>query len=100
VRFFWQPILLYGNKSRTPFERVIGENQGMEKAIRVVYQEAEHRLASTGEVVSLAHIFDTTTETIYTDCVHLGPRGNEMVAEAMARALSSDLPRAKDPSIR
>jgi lysophospholipase L1-like esterase len=89
VHFFWQPILLYGNKPRTPFERTLSENQGIEKAIQVVYEQAEHRLVPTGKIVSLAHIFDATTETIYTDCVHLGPRGNEMVAAAIAAAIQS-----------
>ncbi|MFB3923227.1 MAG: SGNH/GDSL hydrolase family protein [Terriglobia bacterium] len=89
ARFFWQPILLYGNKPRTPFERIIGENQGFEKAVQIVFSEAEKRLASPAKLVSLAHIFDSTTETIYTDCVHLGPRGNEMVATAIAVAVQS-----------
>jgi len=59
----------------------------MEKAIQDVYKEAESRSGAPGKYVSLAHVFDRTTETIYTDWSHLGPRGNEIVAQAIAERL-------------
>jgi len=92
VRFFWQPVLLFGKKPQTPIERALSENQRVEKAIQVVYEEAENRSAARGKHVSLAHVFDQTTETIYTDWSHLGPRGNEIVAEAIAAALGPSPP--------
>jgi lysophospholipase L1-like esterase len=91
ARFFWQPVLFYGNKAKTPFERAVSENQPEENAVRVVYEEAERRLAASGKSISLVHIFDGVQQTIYADWSHPGPRGNEMVAEAIAAAIRPSL---------
>ena len=52
----------------------------------LVYQEAERRAPEAG-FVSMAGVFDSVSEPVYVDEVHLGPRGNELVADAIAKYL-------------
>jgi hypothetical protein len=48
------------------------------------YQEAERR-APTAAFVYLADVFDSVPEPIYSDEAHLGPHGNELAANAIAK---------------
>jgi len=89
---FWQPILIYGHKPPVPFEQqmITRDMSGASTdslwflTIAAVYREAEIRAAKDGNYVFLAGLFDSTTEPIYVDEAHLGPRGNELVAQAIA----------------
>ena len=109
--FFWQPTLLYGKKPLDPFEQSIfdetaladgGKSAGAKsktfRAIQAVYQEAESRSAATGEFVFLGHIFDQVHEPIYIDWMHVGPRGNEMIAAAIATRLQLHVPTTQNSS--
>jgi len=99
--FFWQPTLIYGKKPLDPFEQVlfdevVSQNAGQPEsetflAVRAVYEEAERRSRASGNVVFLGHMFDDVREPIYIDWMHLGPRGNEIVAAAIAAKLHSTL---------
>jgi len=89
---FWQPMLFYGHKPLDGFERQIKDFDAKSKArfdarpVVVAYGEAERR-AAAGRIVSLAGIFDGVAEPVYIDEAHLAPRGNELVAEEIAKRM-------------
>lgn len=96
--FFWQPILVFGDKLGTAFERLIREHPAFNdldenRATVAVYREAERRAAEKGEFMFLGRIFDRVEEPIYVDQVHLGPRGNDIIAEAIATSVLAQQPR-------
>jgi lysophospholipase L1-like esterase len=85
--FFWQPILMFGERKKTAFERVVAEHPALndeaaDEAIRAVYREADRR-ASAGSYVFLGRVFDGVDQLVYVDGVHLGPYGNELIAGAI-----------------
>lgn len=49
-----------------------------------VYREAERHAADEGSFVFFGDLFDSTREPLYVDEAHLDPRGNELVAQAIA----------------
>jgi lysophospholipase L1-like esterase len=89
---FWQPLLTYGHKPLVPFEqqmaRTDASNLPADNACLLMmgatYAEAERRAARDGGFVFLGGVFDSTKEPVYIDQGHLGPRGNEVVAQAIA----------------
>jgi lysophospholipase L1-like esterase len=89
---FWQPTLIYGHKPLVAFEQQMATRDesgtSAESAwfltMAAVYGEAEQRSAASGAFVFLGNIFDSTGEPIYVDEAHLGPRGNELAAQAIA----------------
>jgi lysophospholipase L1-like esterase len=88
--WFWQPSLFYGHKPLVPFEKNMLETFSSERdkswsvVINRVYQEAERR-AVPGGFVFLGDLFDSVKEPVYIDQAHLGPRGNELAASAVAK---------------
>ena len=97
--FFWQPALAYGDKPLAPFERELKEARSKElggrvhRGLNAVYQEAETRSSASESFVFLGHVFDKVQELIYVDEFHLDPRGNQIIARAIAQALRLDSPR-------
>jgi hypothetical protein len=94
VIFFWQPSLASGNKPLTAFEEQFrSELQGSPQAnslamLKAVNEEAERRSMQGGDFVFLGGIFDSVQEPVYIDhLMHLGPRGNQIVARAIAQAM-------------
>jgi len=93
VYCFWQPMLVYGHKPFVPFEQqmatrdVKGDTNESAWFLTnaAVYREAELHAARDGAFVFLGYLFDSTHEPVYVDEVHLGPRGNELAAQAIAR---------------
>jgi lysophospholipase L1-like esterase len=88
---FWQPSLYYGHKPRTAFEQELPDVNPTDMArnpwsllIAGAYQEAEIRATQNGDFVFMGGLFDTTSNPIYLDSAHLGPRGNELAAQAIA----------------
>src|SRR5579863_6029807 len=89
---FWQPLLVYGHKPLVPFEQHMADQDvsatSAESAwfltMVEVYREAERHAAENDSFVFLADLFDSTQEPLYVDEAHLGPRGNELVAQAIA----------------
>ncbi len=92
VYCFWQPILIYGHKPLAAFEQqmVTRDASGGSAdsawfiTIAAAYREAELRASRNRNFVFLGGLFDSTSEPIYVDEAHLGPRGNELVAQAIA----------------
>jgi lysophospholipase L1-like esterase len=97
--FFWQPTLAYGAKPLAPFEQELEEARNKElggrvhRGLNAVYQEAETRSSASESFVFLGHVFDKVQELIYVDEFHLDPRGNQIIARAIAQALRLDSPR-------
>ena len=91
--FFWQPVLAYGAKPLAPFEQQLREARSKElggrvhRGLEAVYQEAEARSAAAQSFVFLGHIFDGVQEPLYVDEFHLDPRGNQIIAHAIAQAV-------------
>jgi lysophospholipase L1-like esterase len=89
---FWQPLLTYGHKPLVPFEQQMlardftpdSESGAWFLTMNRVYQEVEHRASADKSFVYLGALFDSTKEPLYVDEAHLGPRGNEIVAQAIA----------------
>jgi hypothetical protein len=89
---FWQPVLIYGHKPLVPYERQMATPDASGTSadsawfltMAAVYREAERHAASNRNFVFLGGLFDSTTDPIYVDEAHLGPRGNELVAQAIA----------------
>jgi lysophospholipase L1-like esterase len=89
---FWQPILVYGHKPLVPFEKQMADrdfsgttsDSAWFITMTAVYREADHYAADHGSLVFLANLFDSVREPLYVDEAHLGPRGNELVAGAIA----------------
>ena len=92
---FWQPFLLYGRKPMVPFEKQLAVANSSKiswdtaclSMMAATYGEADRRAVRGGEFVFLGSVFDTTKDPTYNDEGHLGPRGNEVVAEAIANYL-------------
>jgi len=92
--FFWQPCIMYGDKPLVPYEQAITEVPSVHAdyaAIRAVYEEADRRSAASGKFIFLGRVFDGVKEPVYIDQVHLGPRGNEIIAGAIASAIQPSL---------
>jgi len=89
---FWQPMLIYGHKPLVPFEQQMATRDVSATSadsawlltIAAAYREAERHAARDGNFVFLAGLFDSVTEPVYVDEVHLGPRGNELAARVIA----------------
>ena len=92
---FWQPTLIYGRKPFVPFEQQMATRDASGTSadsawfltMAAVYREAEQRAAAGEKFVFLGGLFDSTPEPVYVDEAHLGPRGNELAAQAIASYL-------------
>lgn len=82
---FWQPSLYYGHKPLVPFEQELPVSDPWSRIVTAVYQEAETRAVNTEDFIFLGGIFDSVKEPVYVDQGHLGPRGNELAAQAVAK---------------
>jgi lysophospholipase L1-like esterase len=89
---FWQPSLYYGQKPLVPFEKQLPDISTRDPWALIttaVYQEAGNRAATTGGFVFLGGMFDSVKGPIYLDQGHLGPRGNELAAQAVAQYIQA-----------
>ena len=98
--FFWQPLLLYSvpkGTGQSPYVQAILHPSLFENPIDRRYylgvtrtfQEAERR-AKKGEFQFLGHALDDANGLVYIDNTHIGPNGNQIIAEAMAKAIAGD----------
>lgn len=91
--FFWQPALAYGNKPLVPFEQKLKEARTQElggrvhRGLRAVYEEAERQSVASHKFVFLGNVLDEEKDPIYVDEFHLDPRGNEIIAHAIAKTV-------------
>jgi lysophospholipase L1-like esterase len=96
VYSFWQPSLAYGNKPIVPYEAGLirvdanSPDGSALKPMRLAYQEAERRSAANGDFIFLGGALDAEQEPLYLDEWHLGPKGNELIAQAIAKRLPAD----------
>jgi lysophospholipase L1-like esterase len=99
--FFWQPAAYAGTKPFSPYETEVtngadlpvSERQAFRSGVAAVYAEAERRTALTKDFTYLGHVFDAVKDSLYLDSwMHLCPRGNEIVAGAMAESLAENSP--------
>lgn len=89
---FWQPHLLFGDKRLGDFEKMLVSQYGSDAftaSIQSVYREAERRSVQSGDFLFLSRIFEPVSEPLFIDDAHLGPRGNEIVSDAIARVVTS-----------
>ncbi len=91
--FFWQPVLFSGTRHM--------KGQDYEQAIideaSPVWVQSQQRLFQSAKeqftgreaehVYFLGHVLDEVEGPVYIDWCHMGPRGNQVVAEAMARRI-------------
>jgi lysophospholipase L1-like esterase len=91
VECFWQPSLAFGRKRLASYEEQLvrlDENSPEGSAfppMGAAYEEAERRAARNGDFNFLGNILDSMSEPLYLDrWMHLGPRGNEIVADNLA----------------
>lgn len=82
---FWQPSLYYGHKPLVPFEQQLPVSDSWSRIVTAVYQEADTRAAATRDFVFLGGIFDSVQKPLYIDQGHLGPLGNQLAAQAIAK---------------
>src|ERR1700687_133217 len=92
---FWQPLLYYAHKPLVPFETNVfavnksDANVRWSSVIARVYEEADRRAAQGSDFFFLGGLFDSVAEPVYIDEAHLGPRGNELVAQFIAKYLET-----------
>lgn len=94
---FWQPLLTYGHKPLVPFEQQMARADASRipadyaclQMMTATYAEAELRAAQTGRFIFFGGVFDSTSDPVYIDQGHLGPRGNEVVAQAISNYMKS-----------
>jgi lysophospholipase L1-like esterase len=85
---FFQPAIVYGHKPLVAYEQSIRQGKGYggtgERAFHMLYQEVERRSVNAN-FVNLGDLFDSVAKPLYVDPAHLGPYGNELVANAIAK---------------
>ncbi len=91
--FFWQPVLVTGEKTPSNNEREV--TSGTNGFLRSVYSCCEERAVTMEEeredLVCLSGIFDSIDGDIYTDICHVNQRGDSLIAEAVfSRILSTE----------
>ena len=92
--FIWQPSLYLGHtqlheKERAWFNAYGKEDMAIQKGLSEAYKYAADRFARLDhskypKVYDFTGIFDQETEAIYTDFVHVTPKGNEIIARNIA----------------
>lgn len=83
--FFWQPTLAEGEKPLTDIERAIRDREPLVPFARRVYARIRH---DTPGVHNLADVFARTSSLTYFDWHHTTPEANQIIAEAIAHAVS------------
>jgi lysophospholipase L1-like esterase len=84
--FFWQPVLLVGNKHLsaeevTELHDTLSGFVGMQAVFKEMYTLAQK--ADRPGFFDIADVLDGRQDTIYIDYAHLVPEGNRLVAERM-----------------
>jgi len=101
--FIWQPTLTYGNKTLNKFEKALIENPALlsigsfnkqdgisqTKVLNMTYQMIEENSFQGMNFYNLSHIFDLISDPTYVDFVHLGRRGNEIIAEKLLQIIKN-----------
>ncbi len=94
--FFWQPILFSGTRSIDNFpheQAIINEASPVWiKSQKQLFHSAKQRFSGREDehVYFLGHTLDNVNKPIYIDWCHVGPQGNQVIAEAIAQRILSD----------
>jgi lysophospholipase L1-like esterase len=99
--FIWQPTLLSGRKPLTPEEEQERRAQekklaGSERLCQTTYREFDN--IQDPDFVNFADLLKDHHETLFADYSHLGPQGNQIVAERIYREIQSRGLNARDNS--
>jgi lysophospholipase L1-like esterase len=88
--FYWQPIV-FTKKSPTPYEQRAASNPSVPRT----YYQRSYAIAGEALVGSpvrnLSDVFGDDAEPVYIDFCHLGEKGNEIIAGAMAPEVAAAL---------
>ncbi len=91
--FFWQPNLFAGARRALPYEQqlIASASPMWVMSQQRVYQKAKTAFSGRESegVLFLGDIFEDINEPIYVDWVHVGPRGNEIIGNEIARRLAA-----------
>ena len=88
--FFWQPLIVAGHKHLTnDEEKIISFYHGRIEEDDIEYRamSAYLKQSSPPHLFDIADVFDAVSDTVYIDCVHVAPEGNELIAERMYAGL-------------
>jgi hypothetical protein len=89
--FFWQPVIFEGHKPLTSEEQNVLHfySSGIQEA-GGEYRAMQARLGSgtPGHFFDISNLFDGVRDTLYIDFVHVGPAGNQLVAQRMRDLLN------------
>ncbi len=93
--FFWQPNLFSLTRGPlTSYEQMTidGESPTLVSSQKAVYEVAKKRFSNRRHenIFFLGNAFDEVQDPIYIDWHHVGPNGNEIIAQAMVRSLRSN----------
>lgn len=102
--FIWQPSLLFGAKPKSEFESAMYSSPALldiaglnyrngvyqQRALSATYESVQKVSNDYYKFYNLSRIFDSITETVFIDYVHLGPHGNELVAESIANIINAN----------
>lgn len=83
--FFWQPVLLVGEKPLTEEEREMLSRVDpyLVNLYRKVYSRVEQRASEDEKLHYMANVFHKQTEQIWIDPWHVTPVGNRLIANEM-----------------
>lgn len=97
--FFWQPELPFSAKPRTDEERRLAVHHL--PLLRAVRQRLEAARPTMPNAYDLSNVFDSQTDQIFIDPVHVTPDGNAIVARRILDAISQRpcCARASVPSV-
>jgi hypothetical protein len=90
--FFWQPVITMSNKVLTAEEKAIHDRVPADFAqwYAATYQQVEEIAAAHERMIYWAHIFDTQTELVWLDLVHVTPEANRIIAQEMVATIFQD----------
>src|SRR5262245_56956805 len=88
--FFWPPYISAGKKHLTEEEEALKRevDPSLAQLYASVYHRIESRILQHKNLHSLTSIFDGHDSLIWIDDAHVTPVGNELIAEAMLRAVA------------
>lgn len=88
--FFWQPVIFAGHKHFTPDEqRILTFYHSRIDEVDAEYRDMANVLqkGTPQHLFDISNVFDGVSDTVFIDCVHVDPEGNELVAERMLAEL-------------
>ncbi len=87
--FFTQPVIFSTHKALTPYEQTILQTSiaDLGPSYEIFYPALQKQSQTLPNLFYLGEIFDETEDEIFVDYVHINPKGNQIVAEAILKAI-------------